>query len=171
MIIKLRELFSFGKSKVNIKENHILELLKYSFRFSGERKPQVYLAYFLFLIRNIFDQADILLVGYIFNIMQTEGINSANINKILIYILLLLVIEIIFWITHAPGRVLEEYNGQYASNAFRKYLYANTLALPLSLHNEEHSGKIISRINKGQQGLYSFWSNFSNYFTAMLFIM
>ena len=159
----MREIFKWRKKR----NSHILELLKYSYKFSGERKPQVYIAYFLFLLRNIFDQADILVVGYLFNIMQTEGITEGNINKILLLLLSLLIIEIIFWVTHAPGRVLEEYNGQYASNAFRKYLYVNTLALPLALHNEEHSGKIISRISKGQQGLYSFWSNFSMTFKSV----
>lgn len=134
----------------------IINILKYVYRFSYEKKKWLFTYFFMFIGVNIIDQMDILLGGYIFNYIQVHGINQQTIYVVLGLIALILVIDLLSWALHGPARVLEMKMAFFVSNNFRDYLYKNTLELPLSYHNTEHSGQIISKINKGKDSLENF---------------
>lgn len=137
----------------------ILNILRYMYHFSYEKKKVLFGYSFMFFIVNIVDQMDILLGGYIFNYIQKNGINDQTIYPVLGLVLLIFVIDIVSWGFHGPARVIELKMAFYISNNFRDYLYKNTLELPLSYHNAEHSGQIISKINKGKDAITRFAEN------------
>lgn len=136
----------------------LIDICKYIYRFSEGRRPVLFFYVFLFILVNVIDMLDILLIGYLFNYIQLNGVISTNIVFILSLILGLFAIDFASWALHGPARILEQKMAFYVSNNFRDYLYRNTLELPLSFHNEEHSGQIISKISKGVISLDGFTS-------------
>lgn len=145
-----------NKEKLTKQPFAIFNILKHVYRFSYEKKKKLFTYVFMFFIVNIVDQMDILLGGYIFNYIQKNGINDQTIYPILGLILCIFIIDTVSWAFHGPARILEMKMAFFVSNNFRDYLYKNTLLLPLSYHNSEHSGQIISKINKGTDSLKRF---------------
>lgn len=146
--------------KTNKKTNSfaIIDLLRYTYRFSGGKRSRMFIFLSMQMIVNILDQIDILLAGYIFNYIQVHGVNSGSIKYTLLLISLIFVMDVVSWSFHGPARVIEQRFGFYVSNKFRDYLYKNTLDLPITFHNSEHSGQLISKINKGVNSLELFSS-------------
>ena len=150
-----------GTEKENKNTNSfaIVDLLRYTYRFAEGKRGWMFLFILLFILSNIFAQLFIALGGKIFNYIQINGVNSNNIYTLSFMVSGFFFLGIIFWILHGPARVIENKIAFYVSNKFRDYLYKNTLELPLLFHNTEHSGQIISKINKGVTSLDSFSSS------------
>lgn len=144
--------------KENKEQFAIVTILKYVYRFSYEKKKWLFAYSFMFICVNVIGQMDILLGGYIFNYIQKNGVTVETFHYILFLILIIFVIDICGWTLHGPARIIEQRMAFFVSNNFRDFLYKNTLELPLSYHNSEHSGQIISKINKGRESIESFTS-------------
>ena len=137
----------------------LANLCRYVYRFSKGKRHILFFYIFLFVLVNIIDQMDVVLGGYIFNYLQLHGVNNTTIVTVLLLISGFFVIDVTSWALHGPARILEQRVAFFVSNNFRDYLYKNTLDLPLTFHNEEHSGQIISKISKGTSSLDEFTSN------------
>ena len=158
MIINLKDIFK-RKKEESKNVNSIWKLMIYTYRFAEGKRHLLFLYVAMFLLSNIVSLSETILSGKIFNFIQINNLNSTNINHLILLVTGLLAITIIFWLLHGPARIIEQKISFYISNNFRNYLYTNTLDLPLSFHNEEHSGQIISKINKGNSSLDKFVSN------------
>lgn len=145
------------KEGIHVKKGlALVNIFRYVYRFAEGKRKTLFLYIGMFTGVNIIDQLDIILIGYIFNYLQNNGISTSNINHILLLIGGFLLLDSLSWALHGPARILERKMAFFVSNNFRDYLYANTLELPLTFHSEEHSGQIISKINKGTTALYNF---------------
>ncbi len=158
MIINFRDIFK-RKKEESKNVNSIWKLMTYTYRFAEGKRHLLFLYVAMFLLSNIVSLSETILSGKIFNFIQINNLNSTNINHLILLVTGLLAITIIFWLLHGPARIIEQKISFYISNNFRNYLYTNTLDLPLSFHNEEHSGQIISKINKGNSSLDKFVSS------------
>ncbi len=137
----------------------IVELCLYTYKFAEGKRHLLFAFIFIFIFSNIVSLYEVILSGRIFNYIQEQGVHAGSIQHICFLIFQLFVLTIVFWSLHGPARIMENKLGFYISNNFRNYLYKNTLDLSLTYHNEEHSGQIISKINKGQKSLDLFSSN------------
>ena len=146
------------KENKNTNSFAIVDLLRYTYRFAEGKRSRMFIFLCMQIVVNILDQLDIILAGYIFNYIQIHGINDESIKHTIFLISLIFFMDVVSWSFHGPARIIEQRFGFYVSNKFRDYLYKNTLNLPLSFHNAEHSGQMISKINKGVSSLDLFSS-------------
>lgn len=136
------------------KDNPIIFLTRYAWKY-GDRK-KIILFVFLFLCANAVNFFQPLLIGYIFNIIQQEGINSGNIMRLLSLLFCSTLLVLGFWIFHGPARVIERKNAFITRVNFRKYLFDGVLNLPAEWHSNHHSGNTIDKVNKSSSGLFDF---------------
>jgi len=129
-----------------------------TWEFSHGNRKNVVLYVFLFLIANILDFFDPLIIGHILNIIQTEGITPESLPSLIFSLSLLLVITFGFWMFHGPARLIELRNAFLVRANYKKYLLDGTMALPSDWHTDHHSGDTIDKIEKGTDGLYRYSS-------------
>lgn len=107
-------------------------------------------------ISNIIRISDTVLVGFVMNIIQKEGVGVHNIKKIVLLLSLFLVAEIIFWMFHGTSRVLEFANAFIVRKNYKMDLLQGVMNLPLEWHTDHHSGDTIDKIEKGTKSLFDF---------------
>ena len=134
-------------------------MLKRFWEFSKGNRDKVILYVTLFVFANSIAFLSPLVVGWMLDIIQSEGVTNANIHKLLFIASLFVIIQIAFWIFHGPARVIERRNAYYAKSQYKKYLVDGTLDLPAEWHANHHSGDTIDKIEKGSTALYNFSSN------------
>jgi ATP-binding cassette subfamily B protein len=134
-------------------------LLKRMWTYSKGNRDKVVLYVSLFIIANSIAFLSPLVVGWMLNIIQSEGVSSANIHKLIFIASLFVIIQIAFWIFHGPARVIERKNAFYVKSQYKKYLVDGTLDLPAEWHANHHSGDTIDKIEKATTALYTFSSN------------
>jgi ATP-binding cassette subfamily B protein len=151
------------KSETNSKKgglNPLFFLFKEVWRYSVGNRKNVVLVWMIFIIAEIFN---ILVTPQIWakilDIVQSEGITSGNIRKLLLLLLLTTGMLAFFWLLHGPARVMENMNAFKVRLAYRKHLLRGVMTLPLEWHAGQHSGEIIDKIEKGIQALYQFTKN------------
>lgn len=62
----------------------------------------------------------------------------------------------LFWLFHGPARVVERKIALKIQQTFRLHLYEQLTHLPLKWHQDHHSGKIITRVNRATTALHRF---------------
>ena len=97
-----------------------------------------------------------LVIGLIFNSIQQSITSDAELNKLLFFISLLLVIEVGFWIFHGIARVLEQKTGFFVHRNFMITKIKRVLELPVKWHKDNHSGDTIDKINRSDESIFSF---------------
>ena len=73
--------------------------------------------------------------------------------------LLLPIIQLIFWVFHGPARVMERKNAFIAEANYKKFLLAGTMAFPMEWHVEHHTGDTSDKIERGSSSLFYFSEN------------
>jgi ATP-binding cassette, subfamily B, bacterial len=63
---------------------------------------------------------------------------------------------LLFWVFHGPARVIERTVALKVQHAFRLNLYKQLTQLPLTWHQDHHSGNIITRLNRASVALRQF---------------
>ncbi|MGE0793323.1 MAG: ABC transporter ATP-binding protein [Candidatus Woesearchaeota archaeon] len=144
--------------KEALKNNPIIFLFSREWKFSEGNRNKLVLAWFMFFIANFIDFFEPMIIGYVLNDIQNNGINSNNIASILILLGIFASLTVGFWIFHGPARVIENNNAFMARANYRKYMMDGTMNLNASWHTNHHSGDTIDKIEKGAQGLYDFAS-------------
>lgn len=69
------------------------------------------------------------------------------------------VVLLLFWLFHGPARIIERKVALKIQQAFRLNIYEQLTRLPLSWHQNHHSGNIITRLNRASLGLRNFAEN------------
>lgn len=138
-------------------ENPLKYLFSKTWKYSeGNRRNLVWI-WIMFIIANCIPLfARPLIWARIINIITIEGINSANIKKLLAFLSVTLFIELFHWSLHGPARVMERVNAFKVRINYRKYLMKGVMTLPMEWHVEHHSGDTIDRIEKGTGSLFEF---------------
>lgn len=93
-------------------------------------------------------------------IIQKSGVNDQSWPELQMILLLLLVLQVVFWIFHGPARVIETVNAFKVRTNYRRRMLKGVMTLPLGWHTEHHSGDTIDKIEKGASSLHDFskWS-------------
>ncbi len=97
-----------------------------------------------------------LIVGLFLNTIQTEGVTREVLPHLISILSLLFFLELGFWSTHGPSRVMETRNAFFVRRNYKNYLLEGTMALPIEWHTNHHSGDTIDKIEKGTTALFNF---------------
>jgi ATP-binding cassette, subfamily B, bacterial len=144
------------KGDVRVK-NPLLHLFSSLFRAADAQSKKTVARFFvLFFCANAFSMSEPLIVGYLFNTIQTTGITEDTLPRVILLLALLLAITFLFWFFHGPARVMEQKNAFRIFKRKKEQLVSGVLHLPLSWHNDHHSGDTIDRIEKGTKALFDF---------------
>ena len=137
-------------------EEPVVYMSKKTWQYSKGNRPKLIFYICLSVVKNLIYFLQPLVVAYLLNTIQKEGVTSNNLTKLFLITSLFVVITIITWVLHAPSRILERKNAFHVRANYKKYLIDGVLSLPPEWHTEHHSGDTIDKIEKGTIALYNF---------------
>jgi len=146
------------KFKEILFNNPIIFLFTRQWKFSEGNRKNLVLAWIMFVFANIVDFFRPLVIAFVLNNIQNNGLDSTNIVSILLYLGLFVLLELGFWVFHGPARVMEIKNAFLVRANFKKYMVDGTMNLSASWHTDHHSGDTIDKIEKGSQAIFTFSS-------------
>src|SRR5688500_4069948 len=123
--------------------NPYFSLLKTAWKYSREKKKRFILIYGMFVVANMVVAMNPLFYGWFINELQHHG--AAVIKTGWIYVAGFLGLRLLEWSFHGPARVMERQLAFNISRNFQEELYHRVLHLPVSWHEENHSGSTISK--------------------------
>ncbi|MFT4326781.1 MAG: ABC transporter transmembrane domain-containing protein, partial [Candidatus Woesearchaeota archaeon] len=136
--------------------NPVLYLLQKQWQFSKGNRKKIVFYYCLFLLANIFSQSQPLVIGLIINYIQTQTLGPENFWFLIGLLSIILVFDILFWVFHGPARIIEMTNAFLVRANYKQHLLKGTMDLPITWHNDHHSGDTIDKIEKGTTALFEF---------------
>lgn len=140
-----------------LSSNPLVYLFQMSWRFSAGNRKNIVLYWLLFTVANSTRLLlKPLLWAMVLNIITAEGVHDTTIRRLLILLVLIGVLDLVFWCLHGPARVLERNNAFKARASYRKYILQGVMNLPMEWHVSRHSGDTIDKIEKGSSALYAF---------------
>lgn len=126
--------------------------------------------YILFVFANITEALEPFALALLFNAIQQAG--EGYLHRVILYLGFYISLSLIMWIFHGPGRVLERNTSLQISKRFNETLYNTISRLPLTWQKDNHSGDVISRVNKATRALHEFTDNSYTYVrTISMFIL
>lgn len=137
--------------------NPFITLLGCSWRHAGKDKKKFLLVYALIILDNTTVALAPILLGWFIDGLQNNDIN--RLKYAWLYVGGYLLLKAVYWIFHAPARILEHQLAFKISNNFLTALYRQSLYLRFEWHQSHHSGSIISRIQKASSALNEFLQN------------
>jgi ABC-type multidrug transport system fused ATPase/permease subunit len=138
------------------KSNPIVFLTRKFWQFSKGNRLQVYLFFLMFLVAYIVNFVEPLIVGWILNTVQEQGISLENIWYLAFIASLFIIVRVIFWIFHGPARVLQRKNAFMVRANYKQHLISGILKLAPTWHSSHHSGDTIDKIEKGTVAMYEY---------------
>jgi len=136
--------------------NPLVNLFRIEWSHLGRRKKVFFAQLVLFIIAGFISLLTPLVIGLIFNSIQQTINSTAELNKLIFMIFLLLAITIGFWIFHGTGRFLEQRTGFFVHRNYTNSKIKKILGLPVKWHKDHHSGDTIDKVNRGRNALSSF---------------
>jgi ATP-binding cassette, subfamily B, bacterial len=140
----------------SFKNSPVIYLFRKQWEFSKGNRHKLVLAWILFFFANLVGLVTPLVIAYVLNTIQTNGVNSENITIIMLYLSSIILLRILFWAFHGPARVIEIRNSFLVRANYKKYMVDGTMNLSASWHTDHHSGDTIDKIEKGASSLYEF---------------
>src|SRR3989344_3660254 len=144
---------------MGFRDNPVVNLSYYTWKYSKGNRTNVVLYFCMFLIANTINAFEPLIVAYLLNTIQEQGLTPQNYGHLILIVSLFVAQVLVFWALHGPARVIERKNAFLVSTAYRRYLLDGVMELPMSWHTNHHSGHTIDKIEKGNQALYQYSSN------------
>jgi len=141
---------------MSFKNNPVIYLTKEMWKYSKGNRHNVVLYVSLFVVANLIDFLKPLVIGYILNIIQEQGLTPESFHSILIGLIFFVVIEIILWLFHGPARIIELKNAFFVRANYKKYLLDGTMDLSAEWHTDHHSGDTIDKIEKATSALFEY---------------
>lgn len=139
------------------KSNPVAYLFGKMWHYSESSRKNIIFSWLLFTVGNIvYLLCQPLLWAKIINKIQLDGVNEANIWSICQLLALTILIELLFWAFHGPGRIIEQTNAFLARLNYRRFLLKGVMTQPLEWHSEYHSGDTIDKVEKGTSALFDF---------------
>lgn len=139
--------------------NPILYLSRIVWRLSQGNRKNVILYTFFFVVSNCIELLQPLIIASVLNVIQTVGVHSENIWRIIGFFGLFVLLDFCVWVFHGPARVMERDNAFRVRAKYKEQLLAGTMALPMEWHVDHHSGDTIDKIEKGTRAVYEFTEN------------
>ena len=165
------------KQEESKKKNPLWNLYREEWKHLGSRRKHFIGYTLLFVVANIIALMNPLVIGWIFNSIQQTISSEAELKKLLMMILLLLGLNIGFWIFHGTGRVWEQITAFYVHRNYTDRKIFKVLELPVKWHKDNHTGDTIDKINRGREAIavfsevtYDLLSAFLNIFGSLLIL-
>ncbi len=95
-------------------------------------------------------------IAQILDHVQKKGVSESDIPFIAKNLCGIVAVAIGFWCFHGPARVMEIANAFLVRRNHREFFVGGVLSMPMKWHNENHSGEIIDRMEKGSSSLHGF---------------
>lgn len=140
---------------MKLKENPIVYLsLKLWQNTQNKKRAVLYLA--MSWISNLVHLCIPLIFALLLNEMQANGVTDKNLYYLLSLSFLFVIRSMISWAFHGPSRMLENDNAFTSRARYKIWFLGGVLALPITWHNEHHSGDTNDKLEKGSSGLFGF---------------
>ncbi len=139
--------------------NAFRALLSASWDYSEGRRGRMLVYVLLFLGANVVLLLEPVVIGQLLNAIQRIGVLEDPVTTLGTLFLLMIGIQVMFWLLHGPARVLETTNAFHARNAFADRLFRIVTGLPVQWHRDHHSGQTINRMRKSTSALHDFLAN------------
>jgi ATP-binding cassette subfamily B protein len=110
--------------------------------------------YCAFTLAQVFLSLSPYAFGRTINLLQ--NFTPDKLNAVILWLSVGIVVLLLFWLLHGPGRVQERYVALKIQQTFRIRLYEQLTQLPLKWHQDHHSGNIITRVNRAAVALDRF---------------
>lgn len=136
-------------------QNPYLSLLRTAWKYAREKKKRFVLIYSMFVVANIIVAMNPLFYGWFINQLQKNGLEV--LSTAWIYVVGFLGLRLLEWMFHGPARVMERQLAFHVSKNYLDEIYHKVLHLPVSWHQEHHSGSTISRLRKAYEALRDFF--------------
>ena len=134
----------------------IIYLTRKLWKYAGTNRRSVVLYLFMFITANGIFFFEPLVIAYILNTIQVQGITATSMPFLLGALAFRILIEIVFWSFHGPARVIENKNAFIVRSNYKKYLLEGVMAFPMDWHSDHHSGDTIDKVEKGTAALYRY---------------
>jgi len=141
-----------------IKDNPVIYLTSKLWEYSKGNRKNVVLYSIMFIIANLFNLINPLVIAKVLNTIQEKGLDSTNLYSIMLYLSIFIFMELGFWIFHGPAMIIQAKNSFLVKANYKKYLLDGTMSLPAQWHTDHHSGDTIDKIEKGTGALYRYSS-------------
>ncbi len=145
--------------------NPYISLLCTAWQYARQERRRYVLVYTLFILSNLIEAALPLMLGWLVNKLQQDGVHA--LRYAIWYALGYLLIRFLFWACHGPARVMERELAFNLSRNFLQERYHQALHLPVKWHKDHHSGATINRIRKAFEALREFFQNGFVYLHAL----
>lgn len=145
--------------------NPYISLLRTAWQYARQERRRYVLVYTLFILSNLIEAALPLMLGWLVNKLQQDGVHA--LRYAIWYALGYLLIRFLFWACHGPARVMERELAFNLSRNFLQERYHQALHLPVKWHKDHHSGATINRIRKAFEALREFFQNGFVYLHAL----
>jgi ABC-type multidrug transport system fused ATPase/permease subunit len=150
--------------KQNTIKNPYLDLLSIAWKYTVHQRGRYLLVYAMFMCSNIAMACYPILWGVFVNAIQIQGTDV--LKSAWIYALAYLGLRLIDWSFHGPARLMERELAFNMSRNFLQEMYHKVLHLPVTWHQDHHSGATINRIRKSYEALRDFFQRGFEYLQA-----
>lgn len=137
----------------------IFHLAATGWRYAGKSRSLMLVYSTMFILAQAVALLEPWVIGRLLNVVQLD-INQVDVNKLLaefgFYLGGLFAIEVVFWLLHGPGRVIERIVAFRTKAAYKSHMFGLVSALPLKWHRQHHSGESIDKINRATNSLGQF---------------
>ena len=147
-----------------LKNNPLIYLTKKVWQYSVGNRKNLVLYLSMFVMANAASLITPLIFAKIMNVIQEiitkkQLLDGNDLLMLFLLMLLLPIIQLVFWAFHGPARVMERKNAFIAEANYKKFLLAGTMAFPMEWHVEHHTGDTSDKIERGSSSLFYFSEN------------
>ena len=147
-----------------LKNNPLIYLTKKVWQYSVGNRKNLVLYLSMFVMANAASLITPLIFAKIMNVIQEiitkkQLLDGNDLLTLFLLMLLLPIIQLVFWAFHGPARVMERKNAFIAEANYKKFLLAGTMAFPMEWHVEHHTGDTSDKIERGSSSLFYFSEN------------
>jgi ATP-binding cassette, subfamily B, bacterial len=145
------------QKEAKLTQNPYFSLLRIAWKYAREEQRKYIGIYVLFMFSNIAMALYPIIWGMYVNEIQKSGANV--LRSSVMYGLAYLLVRFIDWAFHGPARLIERELAFNLSRNFLQEIYHKALHLPVSWHQDNHSGETINRVKKAYEALRDFFQN------------
>lgn len=146
-----------------LNKNPYFSLLYISWQYTPSKARYLFI-YFLFMCSNVVMATYPFIWGMYINDIQMNG--AGIWRSSVLYGGAYLVVRLADWGFHFPARIMEREMAFHISRNFLGEMYHKTLHLPVSWHQDNHSGETINRVRKAYEALKDFFQSGFEYLQA-----
>jgi ATP-binding cassette, subfamily B, bacterial len=153
-------------------KNPIFLVVRTGWQYANGYRPAMVVYLVMFALAQVASLIEPYVIGKLLNSVQVNISDSASSAKlwhdVCFYAFGYFLLEVMFWVFHGPGRVLERVVAYHIRANYKRHLVQLLTAMPLQWHRDHHSGESIDKVNRASNALLQFFEQ-TFYVCYMLF--